>query len=113
MHACKGFFIGCMDFRLCSTAVPKFLDSLGLMGDCDSCVVAGGAKDLEQLEKMLSLSIRLHGASRVVLTVHEDCGAGATKDDLAVATKLVEEKFPSCSIERYFLKLNGTWEKIK
>lgn len=102
-----------MDFRLFSTAVPKIVSSLGLTGDCDGCITAGGAKDLAQLELQLALSIRLHQTVRVILTVHEDCGAGATIEDLRAAAALVKEKFPACSVECYLMKLDGAWERYE
>ncbi|MEK7479229.1 MAG: hypothetical protein AAB634_01705 [Patescibacteria group bacterium] len=88
--------------------------SLGLVGDCDILKFPGGSKGLEKkrIQKGAILLQCLHGFERIILSVHEDCGAGADVVHLHAAAKFLRRKLPCCSVELVFFKLNGTWEII-
>ena len=102
-----------MDFRIQQT-IERLLGSLEIAyGDCDRVSIAGGAGNFEQLEKHIDLSAKLHNATNLVLTIHEDCGAGAKKEDLPQALKIIKEKHPHSTIRTFFVKLDGSWEEIK
>ncbi len=76
------FVVHCFDDRFVS-ATEKFLASLDIP-HYDIVSIAGGAKaffdpekesDRDFLTHQLSLSIKLHGTTEVLLTTHADCGA--------------------------------------
>lgn len=81
--------------------------------------IAGGVKDLNYLITQIEISVRLHHTKEAYLINHEDCGAyGETgnfnkhKEDLLLAKKTIEEKFPQLTIVPYYLKLNGEMIKV-
>ncbi len=111
-HNCRYCIVGCMDFRIQETT-QQLWKSLDLrFGDFDFVGVAGGAANTEQLKKHLKLSNDLHHSREFILTAHEDCGAGATKDDLREAVRWVRGQYPQHQIQAYFIHLDGTWEKL-
>ncbi len=82
MHTCSHAVVGCMDFRIQKT-VDNLLEHLNIhQGSFDRVTCAGGAANTDQLKTHLGLSKKLHDSSTAVLSVHEDCGAGAKKEDL-------------------------------
>ena len=102
-----------MDFRF-QDVFHKLMQSLDFHdGDYDMVSIAGGAGNFEQLKKHLKLSTGLHQAENIVLTVHEDCGAGATKDDLLKALRETKQAYPNRTVQAYYVYLDGTWEGIK
>ena len=109
-HTCKVFVAHCMDFRF-QKSVMELLARLGLnYGDFDRLTVAGGAGNFNALEDHIHLSKKLHTPSSAILLVHEDCGAGAKKEDLHHAKRIV---FPH--IEKvlcFYLRLNGEVEEV-
>ena len=111
-HACKACAVHCMDFRIQKTT-DNLLKSLGLSeGDFDRVSIAGGAANFEQLEKHLELSKKLHNPSQIILTIHEDCGAGAKIEDLEKTLKTTRENYPNCLSQGFVTYLNGSWKEI-
>ena len=100
-----------MDFRISGEATQNLIASLGLRENCDIILLPGGAKNLEQLESCLALSKNLHESKKAILTIHEDCGAGAAKKDLQKAKELVANKFPEYEVRCYVINLDGSWEE--
>ena len=91
-----------MDFRI-QRAVDELLDSLKVeLGDFDRVAVAGGAGNTGLLFYHLDLSQRLHEPDTFVLTCHDDCGYGATKDDLLKSLKRVKQELPTNDSVRGF-----------
>src|SRR5438309_10012585 len=81
-YRCDATVVWCFDNRF-EVGFQKFLKRIGVHY-CDPIKIAGGAKSLasparesdrEFLLNQIRLSIRLHGAERVVLMLHSDCGA--------------------------------------
>ena len=117
MNKCRNRFVQCMDFRTQHTA-DGLVESLGMKGStllgmrgtCDRVSVQGGAANFEQLKIHLESAKRLHGCSTVILTVHENCGAGAKKEDLQTAARMAKELGYTARL--FWLKLDGTSEEI-
>ena len=110
-HICSHCVVHCMDFRIQKT-IAKLLATLNINeGDFDRVSVAGGAANIEQLKRHVELSITLHSPRSFVLTVHEDCGAGAKPEDLSAAKALIHASYPECDIRTFFIKLDGAWEE--
>lgn len=112
MHVCNHCVVHCMDFRIQPT-IERLLNTIGVeAGDYDHVSVAGGAGNFGQLREHLRLSNKLHDAGSFVLTVHEDCGAGATREDLAESLRIAREVKPDCKVGAYYVKLDGSWEQV-
>ncbi|MCA9391623.1 hypothetical protein KC614_00270 [candidate division WWE3 bacterium] len=111
-HICGNCVFHCMDFRFQKT-FDSLIESLEIeLGDFDRVSVAGGAGNFEQLERHLELTTKLHDAKTLVLTVHEDCGAGATRDDLIKAIGIAKETYPERTVKAFYVMLDGTWEEV-
>ncbi len=107
---CKNIVCTCMDCRIQAT-VETLLENLGIeKGTYDRLSFAGGAADTVNLEKHLEMSKNLHQSSHAILTIHEDCGAKAKKEDLASAKKIADNL--GFSSQLFIIKLDGTWEEI-
>lgn len=110
-HTCRALIVHCIDFRF-QGAVRKLFNSLGLdHGQFDRLSVAGGAGNFKILEEHAALSKKLHAPELVILIVHEDCGAGAKKEDLSKARKIAKKSIPNARC--FYLKLNGKVEEVK
>ena len=102
-----------MDFRIQQT-VERLLGFLEIAyGDCDRVSIAGGAGNFKQLEDHINVSTKLHNSTNIILTIHEDCGAGAKREDLVKAQNIAKEQHPNCATRTFFIKLDGTWEELK
>lgn len=99
-----------MDFRF-QQAVDNLIGSQELKpGDFDRLSVAGGAGNFGELQKHLQLAQKLHGVKQAILMTHEDCGAGATRDDLARAAAIAKKH--DLQPKAFYLKLDGTLDAI-
>lgn len=116
--------VWCFDARF-KPALQELSEKLNLK-NIDVISVAGGAKNLSSPEKpeyrnfilqQIDASVRLHGAKRVILMTHSDCGAygglaafGGKEDaefqkhekELQSAKTLAEARFPDLKTEAYF-----------
>ncbi len=111
-HTCSDFVVACMDFRIQET-VENMLENLGdEYGQFDRVTIAGGAGNLSELITHLKLTVDLHDAKRFILTVHEDCGAGKTREDLYLALKIAAQLYPDREIRGFFIYLNGNYEEV-
>ncbi len=112
-HHCPGFVIGCMDHRI-QKALKNLLEDLRVeLGEFDRVTVAGGAGNTGLLFYHLDLSQRLHRPDTFVLTCHEDCGYGATKEDLLTAFRRVRDELPEEDTVRAFWiyrREDGQWD---
>jgi len=90
-----------MDFRI-QPAVDSLVDSLVHEGDFDRIAVAGGAGNTGLLFYHLDLSQRLHHPDTFILIGHEDCGYGATKEDLMTNFNRVRVELPNSDTVRAF-----------
>jgi hypothetical protein len=106
-----------MDFRTQGT-VDSLIESLGIKGShilgmrgsFDRISVQGGAANFEQLRVHLVTAKRLHECHTAILTVHENCGAGAKKEDLLTARNIAVGLEYRCRL--FFIKLDGLWDEI-
>ena len=104
--------VHCMDYRIQVTA-DRLMRALGAdVGQLDRVSIKGGAGNTEQTRRHIDLSIRLHNAASIVLTAHEDCGAGTTRDDLRRALTLARGAYAQRHIRGFWLYLDGSWEEF-
>ena len=83
--AIKAIVICCMDYRFQKGVRELILDNELNYGDYDMVSIKGGAGNFAQLEEHLIVAKTLHNPQKIILTVHEDCGAKATEHDLQKA----------------------------
>ena len=132
-YHCDAAIIWCFDNRF-ELGFRKFLKRIGVVNS-DPIKVAGGAKclatpDLESerqfVLEQIRKSMRLHGARRVILMLHSDCGAyggldagfggdAATErahhhEELRRAADNLERAIPGVEISAYFVDFEGVWQ---
>ncbi len=130
MHTCTHALITCEDFRLHQRGdgrnyVADFIKELG--GECDLITRGGAIQDLvrpqsegfkDAVIRDLTVSVKKHSVTKIILLNHEDCGAYEAMDfearereltqhtkDLEEAKKIVEETFPGVEVLLYFAYL--------
>jgi len=118
-HTCDAFVVACIDFRF-QKYIKKWLEENFQDKTYDYVGFAGSTKNLDIIMNQLDISVRLHHIKEVVLIHHEECGAyGAesTHDrhaaDLNKAKKTILKKYPTLSVELFYLHLDGEFEVIK
>ena len=107
-----------MDYRLQKYLNDWLEKNIGT-GNYDRVVIAGGVLDVYSVLKHVELAARLHKIRRVILINHEDCGAYAEagtlvrhQADLLEAAQKIQDLDVNLMIEKYFLKLDGVFERI-
>ena len=89
----KAIVICCMDYRF-QYAIHELIKENGLeYGDYDLVSIKGGAGNFIQLREHLEVAKKLHNPQKIILTVHEDCGAKAKEEDLNNAIIISKEIF--------------------
>ena len=130
-YQCDAAVVWCFDNRF-EAGFRKFLKRIGVVNS-DPIKIAGGAKalaspehesDRQFLLEQIRKSMRLHGAARVVLMLHSDCGAygglagfggdaGAERrnhmDEMGKAKANLERTIPGVRVEGYFVDFEGVW----
>jgi carbonic anhydrase len=116
--SCEALVIHCMDYRL-QKYLNDWLDKNPGTGNYDRIAIAGGVLDIYPVLKHVELAVRLHKIREVILVNHEDCGAYGPagtferhKADLIEAERKIHALHISLVIEKYYLKLDGMFERI-
>ena len=111
IHKCSSCLVHCMDWRIQNTLI-KLLQELG-EETADRISIPGGAgKYPELVDEWVALSCKLHDPKQIILTVHEDCGAGATKNDLIESLARVKKNNPDRDVKAFFVMLDGRWQEV-
>ena len=115
-HTCEAVVVHCIDFRL-QQFLNEWLEKRFGKQNYDRISWAGGVREFAIVQTQIRLSARLHNVKIAILINHEDCGAygeAGTKDrhlsDLAYAEHAV--KSMGLGVEKYYLHLNGEFERI-
>ena len=110
--------VHCKDFRFQRLIDEWLRDHVGY-GNFDRVSFAGGVKNWELIFSAINLAYRLHNIRRVILINHENCGgygAEGTPErhahDLRAARASVLQSFPTFTVELYYAKLDGAFERI-
>jgi hypothetical protein len=131
-YQCDAAVVWCFDNRF-DAGFRKFLKRIGVYNS-DPIKIAGGAKSLASPEhagdrefaiEQIRKSIGLHGARRVILMLHSDCGAygglaGGFGGDAAAerenhrkeiekAKASLSAAVPGVLVEGYFVDFEGVW----
>jgi len=117
-HTCDAIVVACIDFRF-QKYIRKFTDE-HLSGKLFDLVgFAGASKELDTIMNQIDISARLHSINQVVLIHHEECGAYGAEStperhaqDLQKAKDAILARFPNMQVDLYYMKLDGTSEKI-
>ena len=116
--SCEALVVHCMDYRL-QKYLNDWLDKNPGAGNYDRVAIAGGVLDIYAVLKHVELAVRLHKIREVILVNHEDCGAYGSsgtlerhKVDLLEAEHKIHALHMNLIVENYFLKLDGTFDRI-
>lgn len=136
VHKVEAAIVHCLDPRFQKAHRAFIEQELGIR-HYDSYVLPGGAKNLLEeefgkklFEKINDVSFKLHGACRIILIIHRDCGAyGGTKafasthdekhrqeSDLRLAREMFCLHLPEITTETYSLTINDgqcKFEKVE
>lgn len=114
---CDAVVVHCMEFRLQDFLNGWIAKRFGVSG-CDRISWAGGVREFAIIQGQIEMSRRLHNVKKAILINHEDCGAygpTGTKErhlsDLAYAEHVVQSMH--LEVEKYYLHLNGEFERIR
>lgn len=100
-----------MDFRIQET-MHELIAELGIEeGDYDLVSIPGGASH-NLTKNIAALSLQLHHVDHFILTIHEDCGAGATHADLTASAKELISQYPDAVVDAFYVHLDGEWDEI-
>jgi len=123
--------ICCIDYRFWPQALPMLEEKYGefdlieIAGSCKNLTSPLEEEDKTALLENIGISIKLHGAEKIILANHIDCGAyGGSENfkskeeeiafhrsELVNAKKVVNEKYPQLAVEtELFIKDN---DKVK
>jgi len=115
---CEALVVHCIDYRL-QKHLNDWLDKNAGAGNYDRVSIAGGVLDIYPVLKHVELAVRSHKIRKVILINHEDClayGSAATLDrhhaDLLEAERKIHALHMNLMVEKYYLKLDGTFESV-
>jgi len=115
---CEALVIHCMDYRL-QRYLNDWLDKNPGIGNYDRIAIAGGVLDIYSVLKHIELAVRLHKIRKVILVNHQDCGAYGPagtferhKSDLIEAERKIHALNINLMVEKYYLKLDGAFERV-
>ena len=101
MTKCSNVIINCIDFRY-QSHIQDYIKELSIEGDVDIINIVGGAAKLDNYKTsgktMLDVSLELHTPKTIILTGHEDCGAGTTIEELKQKELEYKERYPNSNI---------------
>lgn len=116
VHTCEVVVVHCIDFRL-QQFLNDWLTKRFGPRNYDRVSWAGGVREFAIVQTQIQTSSRLHQVKKAILINHEDCGAYGelgTKErhmsDLAYAEHAI--KSMQLDVEKYYLHLNGEFERI-
>jgi carbonic anhydrase len=116
VHTCEAVVVHCIDFRL-QHFLNDWLEKRFGKQNYDRISWAGGVMEFAIVKTQIQKSQQLHNVKKIILINHEDCGAYGpmgTKErhvsDLAYAEEAVKSLY--LQVEKYYLHLNGEFERI-
>lgn len=116
---CEAVVVTCKDYRFQRYFDEWLCDHIGY-GNFDRVSYAGAVKNWSLISGAIELAHKLHNIHRVVLINHENCGAYGEEGtpqrhaaDLRAAREAVLTRFPTFTVELYYAKLDGSFERIE
>lgn len=118
MHRCDAIVVSCIDFRF-QKYIRNWLDKNLKDKTYDYVGFAGSTKELDTILKQIAISVRLHDIKQVILMHHQECGAYDAEstpqkhvEELKKAKKAIITKYSHLTVDLYFLRLSGAFEKV-
>jgi carbonic anhydrase len=116
-NTCEAVVVHCFDFRLQQFLNDWLIRRFGIK-NYDRISLPGAVRDFAYVQPQIQLAYRLHNVKKVILINHEDClayGSTGTKErhisDLTYAEYALQSL--AVDVEKYYLHLNGEFERIK
>lgn len=116
-NTCEAVVVHCFDFRLQHFLNDWLTQRFGIR-NYDRISLPGAVREFAYVQPQIRLSYRLHNVKRVILINHEDClayGPTGTKErhisDLTYAEHAIQSL--QLDVEKYYLHLDGEFERIK
>jgi hypothetical protein len=116
-NTCEAVVVHCFDFRLQHFLNDWLTKRFGIR-NYDRISLPGGVREFAYVQPQIRLSSRLHNVKKAILINHEDClayGPAGTKErhisDLTYAEYAIQHL--QLDVEKYYLHLNGEFERIK
>lgn len=116
---CEALVITCKDWRFQQYFDRWIQDHLGY-GNYDRVAFAGASRYWDIVMSQVETARRLHDIRRVIIANHEDCGAYGPQGtfehhtaDLHHARRTIQQVLPGLEVELYFVRLDGTFERIE
>jgi hypothetical protein len=116
-NTCEAVVVHCYDFRLQHLLNAWLTNRFGIK-NYDRISLPGAVREFAYVQIQLKLSYRLHNVKKAILINHEDCaayGPTGTKErhmsDLAYAEHAIRSSL-FLDVEKYYLHLNGEFERI-
>lgn len=107
------FLNHCSDERI-QEAVDALIRNMGYkLNEVFRDSVAGSIKERRRLEKAVAFAVKEKSPEVIVLTAHEDCAAGTTRDELSVALENFQEMYPQMLVRAYWMLLNGAVQEVQ
>jgi len=106
--------VHCIDPRI-QEAVEWLRRASGIRyGSFDRVSIAGGGGFFDRFERELDIAVKSHRVTRIVLTGHEDCLAGATPELVLGCADAVESRYAErVRAEAVWLRLDGSRETLE
>jgi hypothetical protein len=134
-HEARAMVLSCMDFRLLDDIV-EFMNSQGYHNNYDQFILAGASLGYNQQThphwgalwtEHLGLALKLHKVKEIICIDHDRCGAyklfhpemkpAEERDyhvkNLQCFTCSMSEQYPQLKVSSYFMRLDGSCEKIE
>jgi carbonic anhydrase len=115
-NTCEAVVVHCYDFRLQHFLNDWLTKRFGIR-NYDRISVPGGVREFAYVQSQIQMSYKLHNVKKVILINHEDCaayGPTGTKErhisDLTYAEHAIQSL--QLEVEKYYLHLNGEFERI-
>jgi hypothetical protein len=115
---CEAVIVHCYDFRIQHFLNDWLTKRLGIK-NYDRISLPGGVREFAYVRIQIQMSYKIHNVKKVIMINHEDCaayGPTGTRErhisDLAYAEHAVQSSL-HLDVEKYYLHLNGEFERIK
>jgi hypothetical protein len=115
-NTCEAVVVHCFDFRLQPYLNDWLMKRFGIR-NYDRISWAGGVREFAIVKPQIQMASRFHNVKKVILINHEDCrayGELGTKErhisDLTYAEYALQSL--QLDVEKYYLHLNGEFERI-
>jgi hypothetical protein len=120
LYKCDALVVTCIDARF-QRILDQWLSRTLGYGRYDRVGFVGGVRSWGAISSQVVLAKHLHSIQKVLLVNHENCavyGMGTAAEinhriDLLLARQQVLAEFPDVTVELYYARLNGIFERVE